>query len=161
MKRFSKIFISHFAILLVFCQVVVNILGVIESPIYYNYGFYLNTFFGTNILFAVFLVVFTFSYNFCSRSRWCALAELAFAVNYLIVQEDNLYNIWFQILTGTLMLIVTAITIVKVTHLQELLKAAKLGFFLKSYKQTFNCHDAIAKWERELEVEIKNKDNAK
>ena len=102
-----KTFIIYFPILLVALQVLVNIFGIICPEVYIKAGFYLNTFLGTNILFAIFLLAFTFSFNFCAVSRFSAIAELLFAVNFLIVKEDNLYNIIFQITSGSIALLLT------------------------------------------------------
>jgi hypothetical protein len=106
MKKSIKVYIIYFPITLVFLQVLINFLALIDFDFYNKVGFYLNTFFGTNILFALFLVGFTFFFKFCSVSRAASIAELLFGINYLIIQNDNLYNILFQIIVGTIALII-------------------------------------------------------
>lgn len=107
MKRAAKIFVAYFPVLLVAGQVVVNWLSFVWPFGYMKAAFYLNTFFGVNVFIALMLVAMTQLLKFCSVSRWAALAELFFAVNYLIVQQDNLYNIMFQIIIGTIAIIAT------------------------------------------------------
>ena len=109
MKRYSRLAIVYFPVLLVALQVAANYLFLINPELYYSTGFYLNTFLGTNMLFALFLVVFTFSFGFCKISRSAAVVECLFGVNYLIVQEDNLYNILFQIIAGTAAIFLTIV----------------------------------------------------
>lgn len=107
MRKVSKIFIAYFPVMLVAGQVIVNWLYFVARDWYITAGFYLNTFFGTNVFFAVMLVVLTRFMNFCKVSKYAALAELAFAVNFMIVKEDNIYNIVFQIIVGSAALIAT------------------------------------------------------
>lgn len=106
MKK-AKLFIIYFPVILVSCQVVVNLFSFVWYDGYIRAGFYLNTFFGTNVLFAVFLLAFTYWFRFCAVSRYSAWAEILFAVNYMIVQQDNLYNILFQVIVGAIALLLT------------------------------------------------------
>ena len=109
MKRYTRLAIVYFPVLLVTLQVAANLLFLAEPELYYSIGFYLNTFLGTNVLFALFLVLFTFSFGFCKISRSAAVVECLFGVNYLVVQEDNLYNILFQIIAGTAAIFLTIV----------------------------------------------------
>lgn len=107
MNRYGKYFVIYFPALLIGCQVLINLLFFIAPAFYNSAGFYLNTFFGTNIMFAAMLVVLTHKFPWCSISRWCAWTELAYGVIYLVFQDDGVYNISFQIVTGFLALLVT------------------------------------------------------
>ena len=107
MKRHLKLFIIYFPVVLVSCQVLMNLLSFVMPKAYYAAGFYLNTFFGTNVLFAIFLLCFTLMFRFCDVSRWSAIAEVLFAANYLIVKADNLYNILFQVIVGVIAILLT------------------------------------------------------
>src|SRR5678815_1485440 len=82
MNKKVKLFIVYFPVLLISCQVLVDLLAIINQPLYLKWGFYLNTFFGTNVLFAVFLLAFTLMFRFCRISVWAAVAECAFALYY-------------------------------------------------------------------------------
>ncbi len=112
-SRKAKLFIIYFPIILVIGQIGVNMLYFLSKPTYLELGFYLNTFFGTNVFFSIFLVAFTFCFKFCSVSKWASIAELLFAINFMVVKEDNLYNILFQIIVGLIAIIVTLIAYVK------------------------------------------------
>lgn len=107
MRRVSKIFIAYFPVMLLAGQVMANWLYFIAFDWYIKAGFYLNLFFGTNVFFAMMLVTLTHFLNFCKVSRWAAWAQLAFAINYMIVKQDNLYNIIFQVIIGTIALLFT------------------------------------------------------
>jgi len=129
MKRGIKLFLVYGPVIIVASQVAVNLLYFISKNTYMEAGFYLNTFFGTNMLFALFLLAFTFMFKFCAISRWAAIAEVLFGVNYLVVQEDNLYNIMFQVIVGTIALI---FTISHYTKSFPLCRLSLLVSFIKS-----------------------------
>lgn len=104
-KYFSKIFITYFPIMLLILQTCMNNLALINHTLYDEIAFYLGVFLGTNILYAAFSVCYTFYFNFCSVSRAAAIAQLLFGINYLVIQEDNLYNILFQLIVGSIALL--------------------------------------------------------
>lgn len=107
MKKIANLFIAWFPVSLVLFQVLGNFLYFVDRPFYVEHGFYLNLFLGTNFYFAIFLLVMTLRLGFCSISVWAAIAELAFAVFYAVIKEDNVYNIVFQITVGITALIIT------------------------------------------------------
>lgn len=106
-KKAFKLFIIWFPVILVTGQVVVNLLSFVAYDWYVNHAFWLNHSFGTNILYSIFLLGFTFMFRMCAVSRWAAVAECLFAINYGIVQVDSLYNIMFQIIVGSVALMAT------------------------------------------------------
>jgi len=145
MRKKLKLFITYFPVILITGQVITNLLYFIAPEFYSNYGFYLGLAFGTNLLFALFLVGFTIWFRFCAVSRWAAYAQLAFAVNYLIVQQDSLYNIMFQIIVGTGALLLTfRFFIVKF----PLCKLSLFASFVKSFLLTGSCNSALDRWDR-------------
>lgn len=105
--RTVKLFVIYFPVALVMLQVIGNSLYFISPGIYFTSSFYLNLFLGTNFLFAFFLLAFTFMFRFCAVSRWAAVAECVYAVMYLIIQQDTVYNIAIQIVVGLLALVAT------------------------------------------------------
>lgn len=107
MEQTIKQYLAYFPIILVALQVAANSMFLLMPDLYYQSGFYLNLLLGTNGLFAIFLVLFTFRFRFCRLSRWAAVAECLFALNYAIVKEDSLYNILFQIIVGSIALLLT------------------------------------------------------
>ena len=146
MKR-VKLFIVYFPVTLVMLQVLANGLYFIAPEVYNVSGFYLNTFLGTNVLFAFFLLAFTFMFRFCAVSRWAAGAEVLFAMYYLIIQKDDVYNIVFQITVGTLMLIATFWHYIKKFPLCKMSLVAGL---LGSVAKTGSCKKGLEQWDRNV-----------
>ena len=139
MKRAKK-FIIYFPVILVICQVLIGIWALISRSSYDAAGFYLGAFFGTNILFAVFLAAFTWSFNFCQVSRFSAIAEVLFAVNFTIVKQDNLYNILFQVIVG---IVAIALTYNYFVRKFPLCRISLLGKFIAALFLTGNCQQAV------------------
>lgn len=151
MKRI-KLFIIYFPVTLVTLQVIVNVWALIDRHTYNAVGFYLTTFIGTNVLFSLFLLAFTWWSKLCEISRWAAIAECLFALNYLIVQQDNLYNILFQVIVGVIALIITFRHFIKKFPLCDISLFCKLiGFaFLAG-----SCSKGLDKWEMETKSTLK------
>lgn len=152
--RVTKVILVYFIVALVFCQVLLNILALVDMPLYLKYSFYLNLGFGTNILVSVFFLLFTFHFRFCSISRAAAIAEFLFCAIYLIIKEDNIYNIWFQIILGTVALGWTYLKYVKKFPLCNL---ARMSRFFSYLILTGNCSKALEKWEHRTTQLIKEK----
>lgn len=152
MGKKVKLFIVYFPIVLVASQVLVNILSFVKPSWYSGGAFYLNTFFGTNVFFAIFLFLFTIQFKFCEVSRWASFAELLFAINYMVVQQDNLYNILFQVIAGTIALFLTG------GHYANKFPLCKFGLFWKFIKSWFrsngNCKKGIERWDGDIETII-------
>ncbi len=152
MIKWFKKFIIYFPVILVSLQVCVNVYALLDRASYNAWGFYLNTFIGTNILFSLFLLAFTFSFPFCRISRWAAVSEFLFGLNYLIVKEDNLYNILFQIIVGIAALIFTY------NHFRikfPLCKISLLHKFVACVLVTGSCSRGLMRWETEMETTVK------
>lgn len=143
--RKIKLFVIYFPVILVTCQVIVNLLYFISFDTYMKVGFFLNLMFGVNIMFAVFLLCFTYWFKFCSVSRYAAWAEILFAANYIIIQQDNLYNILFQIIVGVLALILTFKYFITKF---PLCSVALVVRFIKSVTVTKSCSKGLDLWER-------------
>lgn len=153
MRRANVIFIVYFPVMLVAAQVLLNILSFAFRPFYIEYGFYLNTFFGTNAWFAIFLVSLTFTLRLCTISRACAIGELAFAVNYTVVGEDNLYNILFQITAGLIVLFITFLQYIKKF---PMCRMSLFFSFLDSLRRNnCDCNAALSHWDEKTKRLIK------
>jgi hypothetical protein len=149
-----KLFVIYFPVILIIFQVAINVLSFIAPGFYMQNGFVLNTFFGVNLLFALFLLAFTYWFNFCSVSRYAAWAEVLFAINYLIVQQDNLYNIMFQIIIGVLAIILTFKYYIKKF---PLCSVALITRFLKSFVNSKgDCQKAADMWEQKTYNKIQS-----
>jgi len=158
MKSKVNIFLSYFPVLLVTMQVICNLLSFVVSKNTYNqWGFYLNTLFGTNVLFAVFLLFFTFRLKFCSVSRAAAIAEVLFGINYLIVKEDNLYNILFQVIVGSVALVWTFRYYIRKFPLCKM--SLMVTFFSSLFASKGDCRKGVDNWERHLYTTIEKKYN--
>lgn len=154
MKRKVKIFVIYFPVILLFGQVMANLLYFVSPDLYYKTGFYLNTFFGTNVLFALFLLAFTFLFDFCTISRAAAITQCLFAVIYLIIKEDNLYNILFQIIAGTSVLIGTFWQYIKKFPYCQI--SLVIGF-LSSAISEGSCSKGYDKWHNNLYHNLSSK----
>lgn len=148
--RKAKLFITYFPVILVSLQVLVNLLALFNRPLYDRLGFELNTFFGTNVLFAFFLLVFTYAFRFCDVSRGAAWAEFAFAVNYFVVRQDNLYNILFQVIVGA---IAISFFLKRYINKFPLCRFSLLHKFLISIFITGNCSKAMDRIEDTVKKE--------
>lgn len=152
MQKKIKIFIVYFPVILVACQVLVNLLYFAWPSAYNNTGFYLNLFFGSNIMVGVFLLVVTFGLKFCAISRWASVAELLYGVNYLIVQQDNTYNIVFQIITGAVALIITFRAYLSNFPLCQM--SLFFSFLGSIFSSKGDCEKAIDHWQDKLNSTI-------
>ncbi len=153
MRKQIKLFIIYFPVVLVSCQVLVNLFSFVSFDLYVKAGFVLNTLFGVNALFALFLLAFTYRFKFCAVSRYAAWAEVLFAFNYLIIQEDNLYNIMFQVIVGSIALLLTFRYFVKRFPLCSL---ALVWRFIRSVGETKSCKRGMDLWEKRTYNTIKS-----
>jgi len=145
MRKRLKVFIAYFPVILITGQVFTNLLYFIAPDLYQSWGFYLSLAFGTNLLFALFLVGFTMWFRFCAVSRYAAYAQLLFALNYLIIQKDNIYNIMFQIIVGILALSLTFRFFMKKF---PLCRMSLFMSFLSSLFASGSCTQALERWDR-------------
>lgn len=148
MIKFSNIFIVYFPVLLVASQVLLNLMFFVFPQAYADAGFYLNLILGTNLWFALFLVVLTFRLKVCAISRVCALCEVAFAVVYGIIQKDNIYNISIQIIVGIACLFITFLQYKKKF---PLCRFSLLTSFLWSVIKKGNCRKGLEHWDSKID----------
>ena len=152
--RKIKLFVVWFPVLLVVLQVMANVMYFIWPKVYIGTAFYLSTFLGTNVLFSFFLLAFTFMFRFCAISRWAAGAEVMFAMFYLIVQKDDVYNILFQIGVGGLAIIATFWHYIKKF---PLCNVSLVAGFLASVIKKGSCKKGLEHWDRNVESIILKK----
>lgn len=149
MRRWVKLFIAYFPVILLSCQVMVNLLSFTFPLAYQAAGFYLNTLFGTNLLFALFMLALTTFLRFCHISKWAALAQCLFAVYLLITKRDDVYNVLFQITVGLLALGATMVTYTRK------FPACRLSHFMAFFGLIFatggNCKEAVNRWDQRVE----------
>lgn len=147
MKRAARLFIVYFPVVLVSSQVALNLLSFLARDFYIANAFYLDLTFGTNALVAVFLLALTYGLSFCEISRAAAWAEMAFALNYAIVQQDNLYNILFQVIVGVIAIIVTFRQYIKRF---PMCRVSLLVRFYHLVLKKRSCEEGFSKWEADV-----------
>lgn len=147
MKHTARLFVVYFPIVLVSSQVLLNLLSFVARGFYVSNAFILDLTFGTNILVSIMLIALTYGLSFCEISRAAAWAEMAFAVNYAIVQQDNLYNILFQVIVGVIAIIVTFRQYIKRFPM------CRLSLLIKFYHRVIqkrSCEEGLSKWEADV-----------
>ncbi len=154
MRKQLKVFVIYFPVILIACQVIVNITSFVLPDFYIRAGLVLNTLFGVNAFFAFFLLAFTYWFKFCDVSRFAAWGEVLFAVNYLVIQEDNLYNIVFQITVGTLALILTFRHFISKFPLCSISLVLK---FIRSVIEAKSCQRGMELWEQKTYKTIQSR----
>jgi hypothetical protein len=92
----------------------VNILYLINKEIYYKYFFILSQIAGLSISYLIPMLAVVFLLKFCYVSRICAIAQVILTILWLVIQEDNMYNITAQLIIGFLALLFTYFKIRKI-----------------------------------------------
>ncbi len=154
LKYFSKIFIKYFSIILLSLQVIADLIWVFSPVFYDNIKFYLDVITGTNFFVSLYFVVFIQLYKFCSISKYAAIAEVLFAIAYMVIQEDNIYNIVFQIIIGVLALLITFKKYVKKFPMCTISLVSK---FFKNLMVSSSCTEAIKRFELDVAKETDKK----
>jgi hypothetical protein len=88
-------------------QLFVNLLFVFQKEFYLKYSFYFANTTGTSLIYILLLNCVVFLLPYCKASRICAVAQIIMSILWLIIQEDNIYNITSQIIIGVLALLFT------------------------------------------------------
>ena len=131
-----------------------NLIFFISPEFYYAKGIYLNTLFGGSLMFAVFLVSFTFMFKFCEVSRWAAIAELIFSLMALFIHDDGIYNISLQLGIGGVALYATFRHYVKKFPLCTL--SLFVSFLGSIFASKGNCEKAIDLFSDKLNKKVAN-----
>lgn len=107
MKKVLTILVAYSFVYITSLQLFVNILFVFKKDFYLKYAFYFTQISGLSISYLLPMVAVAFLLKFCKVSRICAIAQIIMSVLWLIIQEDNIYNITSQIIIGVLALLFT------------------------------------------------------
>ena len=133
----------------------------LNKEFYTEFSFYINSTMGLSVIFAFFLVLYTSYFSFCSVSRITAWTQLIITLAYLIIQEDNVYNIVFQTIIMFLALLFTAYFYIKkypnckvAIYVNAKIYTAKLwNEFLESLsKNQFNCEKALNDYQHKRKI---------
>jgi hypothetical protein len=153
MKYWLKIFVAFYPVMLVTCQVIVNLIAVIHYPTYVKHGFYFGLFFGTNLSFSIVFIAMCHLFKFCRISIYCAYAELAFGIAYMVIKQDNVYNVTLQIIIGAMALIFTFGQYIRKFPLCRL---SLVTGFIWSVISKCSCEKGLEKWDQDLRRKISN-----
>lgn len=146
MKRAATIFLAYFPLALLTFQVLADILYLISFKTYASLYFYLSWAMGSSFLLALFLIIFTERLKFCEVSKWAARAQMLFSIVYLIIRQDNIYNISIQIVIGLVAMILTA------KYYKHKFPLCRLSLFLNFMKNVFkesSCEKGVVAHDRE------------
>lgn len=149
-----KLFLVYFPLLLVACQVVADLWYLIDFDTYAKAYFYLGWVLGTNLLVSFFMVCYTEYFYFCAVSKWAARAELLFAFIYGIIQQDNIYNIAFQIVIG---IVAIHLTIRYYAHKFPLCRLGLLWNFINNVRKKGSCVKGIERHDMDVKNLLRTK----
>ena len=108
MKKLLTILVAYSFVIITSVQLLANIIAIFFRSFYDNHWFIIANLVGFSIIYLIPMLAAVFLFKFCAPSRICAIAQLVLAILWLIIQEDNLYNIIAQITIGILALLFTA-----------------------------------------------------
>jgi hypothetical protein len=113
MKKVLTFIVAYSFVIITIVQLLVNILAILNPEFYSENWFLIANLTGTSFIYLLLLVAVAFLLKFCKISRICAVAQVIMSVLWLIIQEDNIYNITAQIIIGGLALLFTLKKIIK------------------------------------------------
>lgn len=137
----KKIILAYFPIIYTMLQLICNVVYFIDKEFYLNLAFYFQNTIGTSLILSVFLVIYTSYFKFCSISKITALTQLLMSIVYLVIQDDSIYNIIFQITVMFISLILTLYLYIKKFPKCNISLNILFSFLLM--KNSFNCFKAL------------------
>ena len=154
MKRF-KLYIVYCPVLLLALQVIANILYFVSADVYNAVAYELASVIGVNLMTALFMAAICFFFNFCRVSRAAAVAEILFALNDVLVKNDDVYNIVFQVIIGMAALSVTVLLYMKKFPRCNI--SIAVDYFKNVVVRKGDCGKALGDWERDQHQYLKAK----
>ena len=107
MKKVLTFIVAYSFVFITIMQLLVNILYLINKEFYFKNWFLFANLVGSSIVYLICMIAVVFLLKFCTPSRICAIAQLILSILWLVIQEDNIYNITAQITIGTIALLFT------------------------------------------------------
>lgn len=147
MKRITTLFIAYFPLALLTFQVIADIVYLISFKSYASAYFYLGWSMGSSFLYSLLLIAMTERLKFCEVSKWAARCQMAFSIVYLIIRQDNIYNISIQIILG---LVAIILTIIHYKHKFPLCRLSLLLSFIKNVFKERSCEKGVEAYDREV-----------
>jgi hypothetical protein len=113
MKKLLTILVAYSFVIITSVQLLANIICIVNKEFYYEHWFIIANLVGFSIIYLIPMVAVAFLFKFCIPSRICAITQVVLSILWLIIQEDNTYNITAQIVIATLALFLTAKKLIK------------------------------------------------
>jgi hypothetical protein len=107
-KKILTIIVAYSFVIITSVQLVVNLIFVFAPEFYLRNGFYFSNFGGLSVTYLIPMVSVAFLLKYCAPSRICAIGQVIMTILWLIIKEDNIYNINAQITIGLICLLFTA-----------------------------------------------------
>jgi hypothetical protein len=95
-------------------QLLANITSIFFKEFYYKNWFIIANLVGVSFIYLIPMVAVVFLLKYCYVSRICAIAQVILTILWLVIQEDNIYNITAQLIIGFLALFFTYFKIRKI-----------------------------------------------
>jgi hypothetical protein len=96
-KKILTIIVAYSFVIITSVQLVVNLIFVFAPEFYLRNGFYFSNFGGLSVTYLIPMVSVAFLLKYCAPSRICAIGQVIMTILWLIIKEDNIYNITAQI----------------------------------------------------------------
>jgi hypothetical protein len=120
MRTIFLIMFSYCFVYITAIQLACNLIYLFSESFYNEYSFYFTYLTGTSFSYILPLLAATFLFKFCEVSRICAVTQLVLSILWLVIQEDNVYNIAAQNTFGILSLLFTYIRYKQLKEIEKL-----------------------------------------
>jgi hypothetical protein len=114
MKKVRLHIIAYCFVYITLIQFICNLIFLFNKDFYILNIFYLTQISGLNYINIIILTCVVFQLKYCNISRICAIAQVILSILWLVIQEDNFYNITAQLIIGFLALFFTYFKIKKI-----------------------------------------------
>jgi hypothetical protein len=106
-KRVLTFIVAYCFVIITAMQLFVNLLFVLAPDFYIRNAFYITQIGGFLISYLIPMVSVAFLFKFCEVSRVCAVAQVILTILWVVIKEDNTFNITAQIIICVMALLFT------------------------------------------------------
>jgi hypothetical protein len=99
-KKILTFIVAYSFVIITSVQLFVNLVFILAPEFYMRNSFYFSQVGGLSVSYLLPMLAVAFLFKFCTISRVCAVAQVILTVLWLVIQEDNVYNITAQITIG-------------------------------------------------------------
>ncbi len=114
MKKLLTFIVAYSFVIITGVQLLVNLISIFFREFYYKNWFIIANLVGVSFIYLIPMIAVVFLLKFCYVSRICAIAQVILTILWLVIQEDNMYNITAQLIIGFLALFFTYFKIKKI-----------------------------------------------